>query len=74
MSDVPVDAVVNLHVTDAPVYRQYEKGFFPMLKKDGGEFVTFDDAAFTLAGAAPRSGRMIIFKLPSEAQARGWSS
>ena len=72
MSDVPVYAVVNLHITDASTYREYEKGFFPMLKKYGGEFVTFDDAAFTLEGAAPRSGRMIIFKFPSEAQARAW--
>jgi uncharacterized protein (DUF1330 family) len=72
MSDVPVYAVVNLHVTDALVYRQYEKGFFPMLKKYGGEFITFDDAAFTLEGAEPRGGRMIIFKFPSEAQARAW--
>lgn len=72
MSDVPVYAVVNLHVTDALVYRQYEKGFFPMLKKYGGEFITFDDAAFTLEGVAPRGGRMIIFKFPCEAQARAW--
>lgn len=71
MQDVPVYAVVNLHVTDATVYRQYEKGFFPMLKKHGGEFVTFDDAAFTLEGAAPRSGRMIIFKFASAARYRG---
>lgn len=72
MSDVAVYAVVNLHVTDAPVYRHYEKGFFPLLKKYGGEFVTYDDQAFTLEGTAPRSGRMIIFKFPSEAQARAW--
>jgi uncharacterized protein (DUF1330 family) len=72
MSDAPVYAVVNLTVTDAPVYRQYEKGFFSLLKKYGGEFVTYDDAAFTLEGISPRSGRMIIFKFPSEAQARAW--
>lgn len=27
MSEVPVYAVVNLHVTDAETYRKYEKGF-----------------------------------------------
>jgi uncharacterized protein (DUF1330 family) len=63
---------VNLHVTDAAVYRQYERGFFPLLKKYGGEFVTYDDAAFTLEGTSPRTGRMIISKFPSEAQARAW--
>lgn len=72
MSDVAVYAIVNLHVADASVYRQYEKGFFPLLKKYGGEFVTYDDAAFTLEGTSPRTGRMIIFKFPSEAQARAW--
>jgi uncharacterized protein (DUF1330 family) len=70
MSDVPVYTVVNLHVTDAATYRQYEKGFFPLLKRYGGEFVTFDDAALTLEGLSPRTGRMINFKFPAEAQAR----
>ena len=72
MTDLAVYAIVNLHVTDATAYRQYEKGFFPILKKFGGEFVTLDDAAFTLEGSSPRSGRMIILKFPSEAQARAW--
>jgi len=72
MPDVAVYAVVNLTITDATVYRQYEKGFFPLLKKYGGEFVTYDDDAFTLEGASPRTGRMIIFSFPSEAQARAW--
>ena len=72
MSDVAVYAVVNLHVTEPAVYRQYEKGFFPLLKKYGGEFITYDDAPFTLEGEAPRNGRMIILKFPSEAQARAW--
>jgi Domain of unknown function (DUF1330) len=57
MSDVAVYMVVNLHVTDAPTYRQYEKGFFPLLKRYGGEFVTYDDAALTLEGSSPRTGR-----------------
>ena len=72
MSDVPVYMMVNLHINDAAAYRQYEKGFFPLLKKYGGEFVTFDDAAVTLEGFSPRSGRMILLKFPSEAQARAW--
>lgn len=72
MSDIPVYAVVNLHVTDAPTYRTYEKGFFPLLKKYGGEFITYDDAPLTLEGSSPRAGRMIIFKFPSEAKAREW--
>jgi uncharacterized protein (DUF1330 family) len=72
MTDVPVYMMVNLHITNPDTYRQYEKGFFPLLKKYGGEFITFDDNAVTLEGFAPREGRMIIFKFPAEAQARAW--
>lgn len=73
MTDAPVYMVVNLkEITDADTYRTYEKGFFPLLKKHGGEFVTFDDASETLEGEAALQGRMIIFKFPSEAAAKGW--
>ena len=72
MSDVPVYMVVNLQVSDADTYRVYEKGFFPLLKQYGGQFITFDDQPDTLEGEAPREGRMIIFQFPSEAQARAW--
>ncbi len=72
MSDVPVYMVVNLKVSDPETYRIYEKGFFPLLKKYNGEFITFDDNSETLEGVAPREGRMIIFKFPSEADAKAW--
>jgi len=72
MSNIPVYMVVNLAVTDVNEYRQYEKGFFPILKRFGGQFVTFDDNPITLEGVAPRSGRMIIFGFPSEQAAKGW--
>ena len=72
MSDVPVYMVVNLAVTDADSYRNYEKGFFGFLKEYGGEFITYDDNPITLEGDEPRSGRMIIFKFPSEQVAKDW--
>ena len=72
MSDVPVFMVVNLAVTDADTYRKYEKGFFSILKKYGGEFLTFDDEPLTLEGEAPRENRMIIFQFPSEQAAKDW--
>ena len=72
MTEIPVFVVVNLAVTDAVAYRQYEKGFFPILKRYGGEFVTFDDAPVNFEGDAPRAGRMIIFKFPSETNAKDW--
>ena len=72
MSTIPVYMVVNLKVTDADQYRKYEKGFFPLLKKYGGTFLTFDDSPINLEAAAPREGRMIIFSFPSEQAATDW--
>ena len=69
MSDVPVYMIVNLQITDTDTYRQYEKGFSPLLKKYGGEFMTYDDNPLTMEGFSPREGRMILWKFPSEAQA-----
>ncbi len=72
MSDLPVYMVVNLEVTDSERYLQYEKGFFPILKKHGGSFVTFDDKTETLEGSSPIEGRMVIFRFPSESAAQAW--
>ena len=72
MSDIPVYMVVNLKVTDADAYRNYEKGFFGFLKKYEGQFITYDDNPITLEGDEPREGRMIIFTFPSEEKAQAW--
>ena len=72
MSEIPVYMIVNLIVEDAAEYRKYEKGFFPLLKRHGGEFITFDDKPHTFEGSSPRTGRVIIFKFPSEGHARRW--
>ncbi len=72
MSDVAVYLIANLVVEDAAEYRKYEKGFFPILKRFGGEFVTFDDSHSHLEGSSPLEGRVIIFKFPSEEVARQW--
>ena len=72
MSDTPVFMVVNLVVTDKDEYRKYEKGFFPLLKKYQGTFVTYDDNSKTLEGTSPREGRMIIFSFPSIELANQW--
>ena len=72
MSDIPVYMIVNLTVTDKDEYRKYEKGFFPILKQYGGEFVTYDDNPLTLEGTDPIEGRSIIFKFPSEQAAKDW--
>jgi uncharacterized protein (DUF1330 family) len=71
-ADVPVYIIANFVIEDADRYRVYEKGFFPLLKKHGGSFVTFDDNIETIEGSAPPSGRIVIFQFPSEEVARGW--
>jgi len=72
MAEVPVYLVVNLHVEDAERYLQYEKGFFPILKKHQGKFISYDDNTITFEGELPRSGRMVIFTFPSEQAAKDW--
>ena len=72
MTDVPVYMIANLTVNDAGTYRNYEKGLFPLLKKYGGQLVTFDDESEHMEGVSPRSGRMIILRFPSEEKARAW--
>ena len=72
MSDTPAYFVANLVIEDSQEYRNYEKGFFPLLKKHGGELITFDDNIETMEGSAPLEGRVIILKFPSDAAARAW--
>ena len=72
MADVPAFMIANFIVHDADEYRKYEQGFFPILKKHGGEFFTYDDNSRTLEGNAPREGRLVIFKFPSEQAALDW--
>ena len=72
MTDQPVYLIANLVVKDPAEYRLYEKGFFPLLKRHGGEFVTYDDAPLTFEGIAPRPGRVIILRFPSEGDAKAW--
>ena len=72
MSDVPVFMVVNLVIKDVEEYRIYEKGFFSLLKKYDGSFVTYDDNALNLEGNSTREGRIIIFSFPSEQKAKDW--
>ena len=73
MEDVKVYMFVNLEIEDKDTYLKYEKGFFPILKKHGGEFLTFDDSFRHLEGSEPLTGgRVIIFSFPSEEAADGW--
>ena len=84
MSEVAVFMIVNLVIDNESEYRKYEKGFFPILKKFGGELVTFDDSHENFEGDSPLEGRVINFikpnmvtagngfKFPSEELAKQW--
>lgn len=72
MNKISVYMVVHLKITDPDEYRKYEKGFFPLLKKYQGEFITYDDQPINFEGDTPCEGRMIIFRFPSEQQAKAW--
>ena len=72
MSDAPAFMLANFVVHNADEYRKYEKGFFPILKKHGGSFFTYDDNTIHLEGAGPREGRVVIFQFPSEDAALAW--
>ena len=72
MSEQKAYIIANLVIHEKDKYRNYEKGFFPLLKKYGGEFVTYDDERKVLEGPEPLPGRAIIFKFPSEADADNW--
>ena len=64
--------IANVMIEDADEYRLYEKGFFPILKKYGGSFVTYDDSFEHFEGARPVEGRVIIFSFPSAQAAHDW--
>ena len=61
MSDVPIYIIANIVIQDPDTYRKYEKGFFPILKKYEGQFITYDDNIGQLEGSSEVSGRVIIF-------------
>ncbi|MBT4519106.1 MAG: DUF1330 domain-containing protein [Halieaceae bacterium] len=72
MPDVPVYMIANFEIEDAESYRKYEKGFFPILKRFGGSFFTYDDSTITLEGPDAPPGRIVIFQFPSEEKGRAW--
>ena len=72
MSDQKVYVIANLVINDKDTYRIYEKGFFPLLKKYDGEFITFDNEAKHFEGETKIEGRIIIFTFPSPENAENW--
>ena len=71
-TNIPVYVVANFEIEDAETYHTYEKGFFRILRRHGGQFLTYDDASENFEGFEPLKGRVVIFTFPSEDAARGW--
>jgi len=72
MSDAgPVHFMAHFTVNDPDGYRQYEKGFFPILRAHGGRFITYDDNPVVLEGQRAE-GRTVLIGFDSEAACLAW--
>ena len=72
MSEQKVYVLANLVINDKDTYRNYEKGFFPILNKHDGEFITYDNDTKHFEGTTPVEGRLVIFTFPSTEAADAW--
>lgn len=70
MIDIPLYMFANPVVTDAVNCQKFKKDFFPLLKKSGGEFGTWEEQPLHHARNLPRSGRIIPSCFPSEEVSR----
>ena len=67
MSNSSVYVLANLVIEDSERYREYEKGFFPLLKRHEGKLITFDDNSIDLEkGEISLSGRVVVFSFTYE--------
>ena len=73
MEEVKVYMIANLQIHDADRYREYEKGFFPLLKKHGGEFITYDDNIVNVEGEKPMEEELYYLAFPAK-HAEEWYS
>lgn len=72
MTETKVYMIANLQIHDPKIYRKYEKGFFQILKKYNGQFITYDDDVFHVEGDERVKGRIILFSFPSKTKAEEW--
>ena len=67
----PVHFIAHISIDDVDGYRQYEKGFFAILKQHGGRFISYDDDVTVLEGQRA-AGRTVVIQFESEAALLGW--
>ena len=58
---MPTSGIAHIRIDDADRYREYAKGFFPLLKAHGGKFVTYEDNVTVLEGERA-DGRTVIIE------------
>ena len=66
-----VYVIANFEINNPEEFRNYEKGFFGILKKHGGEFITFDDAPDKIEGKG-LSGRVAMWTFNSKDEFDNW--
>ena len=67
----PVHFIAHLTVKDRGLYRDYVKGFFPLLAEHGGRVLTYDDEVLVLEGDR-EGGRTVLIEFDSEKQLLDW--
>ena len=66
-----VYVIANFEIKDTDNFRNYEKGFFGILKKHGGEFITFDDSPEKIEGEGLK-GRVAMWTFNSKDEFDKW--
>ena len=67
----PVHFIAHISIDDADGDREYEEGFFPILKQHGGRFISYDDDVTVLEGERAE-GRTVVIQFESESALLGW--
>jgi uncharacterized protein (DUF1330 family) len=67
----PVHFLAHLSINDRGLYRDYVKGFFPLLAEHGGRFLAYDDEVLLLEGDR-ENGRTVLIEFDSEQQLLDW--
>ena len=72
MENIKVFVMANIIITDADEYKNYEKGFFPILKNITAYFLLMMIIKGHKEGVKKLEGRAILFGFPSQQDADNW--
>ena len=63
--------IAHFSINDKSEYKKYVEGFFPLLAKHGGKFLTYDDQPTVLEGEHA-GGRTVMIEFESEDALMAW--